>query len=309
MSLSGHNPSPTTDLVFRKLFGSDENKDLLISLINSVVSPKIVVTDVVIKNPFNLAEYVGSKQSIVDIKAQDQNGTWYAIEMQVHGHVLYGKRAIYYAAKSYVDQQEEGQSYTSLNATIGIHFLGFDMFNDARVMRHFAFRDTETNQASDDLNYLAIYFVELGKFHKALPEISTDSDRWLAFLTMGENLDGARLPASLGVEPKIIKAVTTLERMGTDPVLRDIYEAEEKAKMVDVAELQYAKEKGLEQGMQLGQVHLLHRMLTKRFGVVPETVASAIDALTPAQVDELGEALFDLNSWADVEAWLAQLAA
>jgi len=53
------NFNPKIDLVFRKLFGSEENKDLLISLINSVVEPHIHVTAVVIKNPFNLADYAG----------------------------------------------------------------------------------------------------------------------------------------------------------------------------------------------------------------------------------------------------------
>jgi hypothetical protein len=78
--------SPKTDFVFRKLFGSDENKDLLISLINSLVGPEIRFTDVTIKNPFNLAEYPRQKQSILDIKAVDENGVWYDIEMQIIAH-------------------------------------------------------------------------------------------------------------------------------------------------------------------------------------------------------------------------------
>src|ERR1700742_3683122 len=98
------NFNPKIDLVFRKLFGTEENKDLLISLINSVVEPGIHVTDVIIKNPFNLADYLGGKESILDIKAQDQNGIWYDIEMQILEHIFYGKRALYYVSKGYVDQ-------------------------------------------------------------------------------------------------------------------------------------------------------------------------------------------------------------
>src|SRR6185312_12818997 len=99
---------PKIDFVFRKLFGSDENKDLLISLINSVVEPTSPIVDVTIKNPFNLAAYRKSKVSILDIKAVDQDGQWYDVEMQVEAHVLYGRRAIYYLAKTYVEQIDAG---------------------------------------------------------------------------------------------------------------------------------------------------------------------------------------------------------
>ena len=61
------NFNPKIDLVFRKLFGSEENKDLLVSLINSVVEPNIHVTEVTIKTPFNLADYQGAKESVLDI--------------------------------------------------------------------------------------------------------------------------------------------------------------------------------------------------------------------------------------------------
>ena len=81
MTMQSDNPSPTLDFVFRKLFGSEENKDLLMSLINSIVEPDFHLTDVEIKNPFNLADYLDAKETIVDIKAQDQAGLWYDLEM------------------------------------------------------------------------------------------------------------------------------------------------------------------------------------------------------------------------------------
>ena len=74
---------PKTDIVFRKLFGSEANLRILIALINSIVGPAIHVVDVAIKNPYNLAAYIGSKSTIRDIKAVDQNGIWYDIEMPV----------------------------------------------------------------------------------------------------------------------------------------------------------------------------------------------------------------------------------
>jgi hypothetical protein len=116
----------------------------------------------------------------------------------------------------------------------------------------------------------------------------------------------------------IAKAVAELERMGADPALHEIYEAEEKAKMVELAELQYAEERaekrgvergleqGIEQGLQRGQQRTLLRLIARQIGDVPPTIASRISALEPSQLDELSDALFDLKSRAELEIWLAR---
>jgi len=306
--------NPKIDLVFRKLFGSEENKDLLISLINAVVEPDIHITDVVIKNPFNMATYQGAKESILDIKAQDENGRWYDVEMQILEHIFYGKRATYYVAKTYVDQLQKGQNYASLNTTIGIHFLDFDYFPDERIVHHFAFQDMETGEYSEELGYMHLYFVEMGKFHKDWSQITTLLDRWIAFLTKAQDLDRRHLPATMQVEPAIARAVVELDRMGADHRIREAYEAEEKAKMIDAATLEFieqrseqrGEQRGRQEGRQEGRRALLLRLMTRHIGEVPPGLQSRLGTLTSAQLDDLGEALFDLNSYADIEAWLSR---
>jgi len=297
--------NPRIDFVFRILFGSEANKDLLISLINSVVGPHLHIVDVVIKNPFNLAAYRGSKETILDIKAMDQDGTWYDIEMQTLPHVFYGKRAIYYAAKVYVDQLAAADDYSSLNPTIGIHFLDFNYFDDDRMVRQFVFKDMDTNEHPDQLRFLQLYFIEMRKFRKDWPQISTALDRWVAFLTRAERLKRNALPAALRDEPAIVKAVSELERMGADPVQREIYETEVQARMVDAIQIKTAEERGMQLGIQRER-NLMIRLITRQIGTVPPNIATCLDTLTPDQIDDLGDALFDLNSYADVEDWLSR---
>jgi predicted transposase/invertase (TIGR01784 family) len=67
----------------RKLFGSEENKDLLFSLINAIVSEEELVVAVELKNHYNLADYRAGKISILDIKAKAENGCWFNVEMQI----------------------------------------------------------------------------------------------------------------------------------------------------------------------------------------------------------------------------------
>lgn len=183
-------------------------------MINSVVEPELYVTDVIIKNPFNLATYEGSKESILDIKAVDQNGVWFDIEMQVFAHILYGKRSIYYLAKVFTSQLSQGEDYSRLNTTIKIHFLDFSYFNDDRFIRQYVFKDKETNETSEELGCLRLYFIEMGKFHKDWPEIRTALERWIAFLNKAAKFNRDHLPDALSTDPAIVKAAEQLDRIG-----------------------------------------------------------------------------------------------
>ena len=68
------NINPRVDIAFKKIFGVEENKDLLISLINSIVGPEDQVSEVTLLNPYNLKSFRTDKLSILDIKARNQDG-------------------------------------------------------------------------------------------------------------------------------------------------------------------------------------------------------------------------------------------
>ncbi len=75
--------SPRVDIAFKKIFGVEENKDLLISLINSIVSKEDQVVEVTLLNPYNSKNFRQDKLSILDIKAKGEGGKRYNIEMEV----------------------------------------------------------------------------------------------------------------------------------------------------------------------------------------------------------------------------------
>lgn len=325
--------SPKVDVVFRKLFGSEENKDLLIALINGIVGPKLLLTDLTIKNPYNLASYIEARESILDIKAVDQDGKWYDIEMQIAPHGDYGKRALYYLSKVYVDQLAEGDQFHSLVETIGIHFLDFDYFPGPRYVRQLAFKDVETHEFHEDLGYLRLFFVEMRKLRKDWGELTSALDRWVAFLNRAESLDRSDLPRELRGDAAIVKAVEQLDRMGLDPREREIYEREVQANMVDAAQLRYAEEQGeirgrqegrqqgrqegrqqgrqegrqegLQEGKQTGRQEMALRIISRRLGPAKYDLVGRLSTLTTAQLDELAEAIFDFSTHADLDAWLA----
>ncbi len=89
------------DIAFRKIFGNENRKEVLISFLNAVLwlndDKKIV--DVHILTPYQLPDLKGGKVTIVDVKAKDQNEKTYIVEMQVGEVDGFDKRVLYYASK------------------------------------------------------------------------------------------------------------------------------------------------------------------------------------------------------------------
>ncbi|WCR56307.1 Rpn family recombination-promoting nuclease/putative transposase [Rickettsia asembonensis] len=113
--------NPRVDLAFKKIFGVKENKDLLISLINSILTKENQVKEVTLLNPYNPKSFLNDELSVLDIKAKGESGKMFNIEIQVTDEANYDKRALYY----YAGQLKEGSRYSELNKTIGIHILNF----------------------------------------------------------------------------------------------------------------------------------------------------------------------------------------
>ena len=117
--------TPRVDIAFKKLFGVEENKDILISLINSIVSEEDQVVNVTLLNPYNVEDFKGDKGSVLDVKAEAADGRRFNIEMQVSNEGDYDKRALYYWARLYTEQLKTSDDYIGLSKAIGIHILNF----------------------------------------------------------------------------------------------------------------------------------------------------------------------------------------
>ncbi|MCP4353195.1 MAG: Rpn family recombination-promoting nuclease/putative transposase, partial [Desulfobacterales bacterium] len=126
--------NPKVKIIFNKLFGSEENKDLLLSLINAILPQSEQITEIKLENPYNISDYINGKISILDVKAKDKDGKFYDIEMQVGEQGYYGKRSLYYWGKTYTNQIDTGEMYSKLKKTVVISILDFKYFKeDSRV--------------------------------------------------------------------------------------------------------------------------------------------------------------------------------
>ena len=116
---------PKVDYAFNHLFGREVTRPILIDVVDNVLDPAAGhhVQDIELMNPFNPKETLDDKLSILDIKARDQTGRQFNVEMQMLAFRYYEKRILYYAAKLHQQQLHEGQDYLELRPTISISFL------------------------------------------------------------------------------------------------------------------------------------------------------------------------------------------
>lgn len=283
--------NPRVDLIFKKLFGVEENKDLLISLINSIVSDEDQVADVTLLNPYNPQNFIHEKLSILDIKAKGINGKLFNIEMQITDSADYDKRALYYWAKLYSEQLKSGEDYNQLNKAIGIHILNFLSITGTNEY-HNCFHITEKDSGIRYFKDLELHTIELKKFvasesmelKELVGNIRNSLDMWVAFLTRHDLLNKDQLPSQLTNKP-IHKALSVLEVMNLNETERYAYEDHLKWLRDEASTLkkaiQEAREDGIEKGIEKGIELTAIKMLEQKLDI------KLISDVTGFSTDEL----------------------
>ncbi len=183
------------DVAFHKVFGSETRKDALISFLNAVLllGNNRKVVDVEILNPYQIPELKGGKVTILDVKAKDQNGNQYIVEMQVADVQNFNKRVLYYASKSYSSQIKKGEDYKKLKPVFFIGILDFEISQNPNYLTRHKITDLETQE--NVIGDIEFNFIELPKFNKKENELKSIIEQWIYFIKNAENL--AVVPTSI----------------------------------------------------------------------------------------------------------------
>ena len=107
---------PKNDLAFKKIFGNEQHKEILISFLNAVLDFKkgYTIVDVALANPYQVPRIPELKETILDIKATNKNGETFIVEMQKKDVGDFTKRSLYYTSKAYVNQIDVAEKYLEL---------------------------------------------------------------------------------------------------------------------------------------------------------------------------------------------------
>lgn len=177
------------DIAFRKIFGNEKKKVILISFLNAVLGleGRDRVKEVTLLNPFQLPRIAGEKSSIIDVKATDEKGSTFIVEMQVAEPAGFDKRVLYYTSKDYAGQINIGEEYPKLRPVYFIGVLDFKYFSGKNYLSSHLIVDEEAGECV--FKDMKFRFIELPKFNKKVHELKNIIDKWTFFIKNADELE------------------------------------------------------------------------------------------------------------------------
>ncbi len=270
-----------TDFAFKKIFGTEANKDLLISFLNGLLNleGEKEIEDLTYMNTEQLGESTSERRAIYDVYCQTRKGDRFIVEMQKAKQDYFKDRTLYYSSFAIREQGRKGSMDMPwdyrLSPVYVVGILNFEMDDSMsdKVITKVKLKDDENRDFSDKLNFI---FLEMPKFRKEESELATFIDKWLYVIKNLCRL--ADKPAALteGIFKKLfsvaeIAAFTKEERYDYEESLknsRDMYNT-----------LVSAENKGRAEGRAEGELALLTRLVfaQKEKGKNPSEIAELLD--------------------------------
>ena len=290
-----------TDFAFKKLFGTEVNKDLLISFLNALLHGREEITDITYLNAEHLGTQEYDRRAVFDVYCKNNRGEMFVVEMQKGEQQFFKDRSIYYSTFAIREQAPRGVWNYELKGVYTIGILNFclsDMEQSKDFYHEIKLMDIDTKSVFYDK--LTFIYLEMPKFTKTESELETLFDKWLYAI---RNL------ASLMERPQTLQ----------DKVFEHLFEAAEIAKYdckeryeyeeslknyrdwysvmqtAEIRGLEKGIEKGIKQGIEKGIKQGIEKGIEKGRTEVAKTMLakgmdiSTISELTGLSVDEISQ--------------------
>jgi len=276
---------PKTDFVFKRIFGAEPNKRLLIELLNALLEleGEQRIADLTYLSPEQRVPVAELKLSIVDVKCRDHAGRSYVVEMQILNVEAFEKRVVYNVSKAYVMQIHGGDQYLELSDVVGVTICNFELWpsppqpGGPPVPMLSRWRMQEQSYGALALSQVQYVFLELPKYTKGAAA-ETTVERWAHFFRVAENL--TLIPPELSEEP----FRTALEQARTAAFSSAEWDAYDRTKVAEQdarGAISLAVRQGLEQGLRRHIADVCELL------AVPLERRAAIDAMTGEQLEAL----------------------
>ena len=279
----------TVDYAFKRVFGRNGNEGILKDFLESILD--IEIKDIIIQNPEIPKNMRDSKIGILDVRAEINGKEIIEVEMQVQNQYNIDKRSPIYITKIYSDQLKEGDSYVKVKKVAVINILNFNYYerNSYHSVGRMKFENSKENEKVDMgyileeqyvTNDLEMHFIELPKFRKKNPDISSKLDQWL-WLICGEE---EKIKMAKNENEKIKEAKSELEKLEMSPEDRELYELRLKAIRDEIN----IRESGFIDGKTAGEfqksLEIAQNMLKEN---MPIEVISKLTGLSQEEVEKL----------------------
>lgn len=180
---------PFTDFGFKRLFGSEPNKDLLIDFLNTVLRGREKISNLTYLNAEHMGRTQEDRKAIFDLYCENESGDKLIIEVQNIRQKYFKDRSVFYSSFPIQSQAVQGSNWDyKLSSVYTVCLLNF-FFDDSQsaknierkhFVREVKLLDTETKKTAYDK--LAFYYLEMRLFTKTEEQLDSHLDKWLYLL-------------------------------------------------------------------------------------------------------------------------------
>ena len=276
--------NPFTDWGFKKIFGQEVTKDILITFLNSLLEGEHVITDLTFLDKEQLSETKDMRGIIYDVYCTTDKGERIIVEMQNRDQTHFIDRTTLYIAKAIANQGQKGSWDYELDAVYGVFFMNFksmELDND-KLRTDIVLSDKETHKMFTDK--VRMIYLQLPCFTKSEAECNTLFDCFIYTLKNMEILDRMPFMAKNAVFKKLaeiadVNTLTQEEHEKYDSsikVLRDNIAVYQGAiREGEMKGMEEGIKTGLAKGRQEGRIETIKMLLAS--GMPIEQIATALN--------------------------------
>ena len=250
-----------TDFGFKRIFGTDPNKELLVNFLNSLFDGEEVIKEVKYLNSENVGDVYTERKAIFDVYCENEKGEKFIVEMQNAYQTYFKDRSLFYSTFPIREQAPKGSDWNfCLKKVYVVALLNYkisdEAFDSSDTIHTIALMDTKTNKVFN--TKLMFKYVEVGRFDKTDEELTSLSDKWMYVLKNLSRLDNRPAALREKIFSKLFAAASVARFTPTE--LRE-YEDSLKAYRDIKNSLDTAKEEGREEGREQRNIEIAKKML------------------------------------------------
>jgi predicted transposase/invertase (TIGR01784 family) len=319
-----------TDFGFKRIFGTEPNKRLLLDFLNTILPAHHQIQDLTFKNTEQLGSTPIDRKAIFDIYCQAESGERFIVEIQKAKQNFFKERSVYYATFPIQEQALQGEWNFELSAvyTVGVLDFIFDDHKDDDTFLHVV----ELKNQNCEVFYkkLKFIYIELPKFTKTLDQLETHFDKWMYLLRHLARITDPPQPLQEDIFSELfaVAEIANFSRPEQDSYQNSLKYYRDMNNVVDTARqegieagrqagIEAGRQEGIEAGRQEGielerlrtlerQRSLLLRLLARALGALPDRAQIQISQLPADRLDDLNEIFVEFTTLEDLAQWLDQ---
>ena len=278
--------NPFTDFGFKKLFGSEPNKDLLLDFLNELIKERGHIQTLTYLKAEQLGLSESERRAVFDLYCESETGEKFIVELQKAKQKYFKDRSVFYSTFPIREQAQRGEWDFQLNAvyTIGILDFVFDEDKDSPDYFHHHVQLMETKRKKVFFDKLTYIYLEMPKFIKTEDQLETHFDKWLYII---KNLPVLQERPRRIQERVFQRLFEAAEIARFDPAEREAYEESIKVYRDLKNVIDTGREEGWQEGRGVGRLESA-KQIARQMKAAGEPVAKIV-AYTGLTADEIRE--------------------